>query len=293
MSFSEISLTKEDFEQSSYEEVINNCDKKTCDRYSHQFFQKAKEAREAGNLKAQVVFGILGSGNSPILKPESDDESFTALLIMDYGFRSFIPSDFSDVHLNILKDFLPNISDAELRARIADILWIRLHDYHMAQLAVDSYLASALLLEEPEEWKYCVDRIERALRLSRKSNQKRHSSKVIAHIEAVLDKYQAEDRFFLSVKLMELLQEQKQGDLSKYSVLAEKAARSAESEHNWHKARNCWEVKAHWHKMEKNPDKEREARTYLAETYVKEAENELERESPSYLTASSPSSKCY
>jgi Domain of unknown function (DUF4209) len=286
MFLSEIPLTKEDFERSAYEEIITNCDKKICERYSSKFFEKAKEAQELGNITDQAALTLLGCVTSPRLKSESNDEPFAALWVMNDGSRSPIPTDFSDAHLNIIRDFVPDITDAELRARIADILWIRLHDYRMAQLAVDSYLASASLLEDPEKWTYCVDRIERALRLSRKSNQKQHSSKVIAHIEFVLDKYQGEDKLFLSVKLMELLQEQKQGEPSKYSALAEKAALRAESEHNWHKARDCWGVKVGWHKMEKDSDKEREAGTRLAETYVKEAEDALERETPSYLTAS-------
>lgn len=277
MSFPDIPLSKEDFVKLKCEDIVNKCEQRVCWHYHMPFWEKSQEAETSANTEAQVAFALLTGITSPALNPESDHEPF--------AYMDFINS-ISDVYLNVLKDWASDILDAELRARVADILWVRKRDYLMAQLAVDSYLESASSLEDPEHWKLCVDRIERAIRLSRKSNQTSHFTKAVAHIEAVLDRYNCEDPLFLSAKLMELLQEYKQGEPSKYAAFAEKAAYRAEAEHNWRKARNYWEVKAQWHSLEKDANKKRTASLLFAETYVKESEDAInERMPPSYLAA--------
>lgn len=277
MSFPDIPLIKEDFVQLKCEHIVNKCSKRVCRYYNMLFWKKSQEAEASGNTEAQVALALLAGITSPALKSESEHEPF--------AYMDFI-NNISDAHLNVLKDWVADISDAELRARVADILWVRKRDYLMAQLAINSYLESASYLEDPERWTSCVDRIERAIRLSRKSNQKHHFTKVVNHIEAILDKYNGEDPLFLSAKLMELLQEYKQGDPSKYAAIAEKAAHRAEAEHNWHQARSYWKVKALWHSLEKDANKERTASLLFAETYVKESEDAInKRTPPSYLVA--------
>jgi hypothetical protein len=278
MSLPDIPLSKEDFVQLKCEDIVNKCDRRKCRHYNMPFWKKSQEAETSGNTKSQVALALLSGITSPALKPESEHEPF--------AYMGFINS-ISDAHLDALKDWTSDILDAELRARVADILWVRKRDHFMAQLAIDSYLESASHLENPEHWPSCFDRIERAIRLSRQSNQKHHFTKVVAYIEAVLDKYNGEDPLFLSAKLMELLQEYKQGNPSKYAALAEKAAHRAEAEHKWHQARSYWKVKARWHSLEKDADKERTASLLFAETYVKESEDAInKRTHPSYLVAS-------
>lgn len=277
MSFPDIPLSKKDFVQLNCENIVNKCAKRVYRHYNMLFWKKSQEAEASGNTEAQVALALLAGITSPALKSESEHEPF--------AYMDFI-NNISDAHLNVLKDWAADISDAELRARVADILWVRKRDYLMAQLAINSYLESASYLEDPECWTSCVDRIERAIRLSRKSNQKHHFTKVVDHIEAVLDKYNGEDPLFLSAKLMELLQEYKQGAPSKYAAIAEKAAHRAEAEHDWHQARSYWEVKARWHSLEKDANKERTASLLVAETYVKESEDAInKRTPPSYLVA--------
>lgn len=278
MSLPDIPLSKEDFVQLKCEDIINKCDKRECLHYSTQFLKKSQEAEASGNTEAQLALALLVGITATELKTESDHEPF--------AYMDFINS-ISDARLNVLKDWASDILDAELRARVADILWVRKRDYLMAQLAIDSYLESASYLQDPEHWTSYFKRIEKAIRLSRRSNQEHYFTKVVAHIEAVLDRYNGEDPLFLSARLMELLQEYKKGDPSKYAALAEKSAHRAEAEHEWRRARKYWEVKAQWHSLEKDSGKERTASLLFAETYVKESEDAInKRTPPSYLAAS-------
>ncbi|MDZ8260357.1 DUF4209 domain-containing protein [Nostoc sp. ChiQUE01b] len=266
-------LTKEDFINSRWLEVVNSSERKECLTYNRVFWNKAQEAKEAGNVRQQTVLEILALLTGAAIKPESTEEFFAKVF-----------QNLTDEHLNFLTEIAPELSDPELQARIADILWVKKRNYRMAQLAVTAYLQSAIELEDPEKWSWCFERIERAFRLARKINYQ--AEVVVAHIEAVLDRYKGEDPRWLSAKLMELLQEYRIGDPTKYAALAEKAATLAESVHDWRKARNYWEIKAKWHLFAKNGEKERTAQMLAAETYVKEAEDALKRTPPSYLVAS-------
>ena len=82
-------------------------------------------------------------------------------------WRLITADDFSAAHLDTLLALIPEIMDSELRARIADILWYRRRGgYQIARLAVQSYLDSAQLLEDPRNWTQCFDRVERAIQLA-------------------------------------------------------------------------------------------------------------------------------
>jgi hypothetical protein len=266
-------LTKDDFINSRWQDVINSSERKDCLTYHIAFWKKAQEAKDAGNVREQAVFEILAAVTGAAIKPESNEEFFAEIF-----------QNLTDEHLDFLAEIASDISDAELQARVADILWVRRRDYRMAQLAVTAYFQSATELEDPDNWTWCFDRIERTLRLTRRIRYQVEA--VVAHIEAVLDRYKAEDPLWLSAKLMELLQEYRLSDPTKYAALAEKAAILAESAHEWDRARAYWEIKARWHLIEKDGEKERAALMLAAETYVKEAEDTLKRNPPSYLTAS-------
>ncbi|MDF5707096.1 MAG: DUF4209 domain-containing protein [Nostoc sp. S4] len=267
-------LTKEDFINSHWQDVINSSERKECSAYNRVFWNKVQEAKEAGNLREQSVFKILALVTGNGIKPKLTEELLA----------KFVHS-LTDKYLDFLAEIVGEVSDPELQARIADIIWTskRGDYYKMAQLAVTDYLKSAAELEDPENLTFFT-RIERALWLARKINYKFED--VVAHIETVLDRYNGEDPKFLSAELMELLQEYKRGNFNKYAALAEKAATLSESANDWRRARNYWKIKAQWHRFEKDTEEERAAQMQAAETYVKEAEDSFKGTDASYLRAS-------
>lgn len=271
-------LTKDDFINSRWQDVINSSEKKDCFTYRNAFWKKAEDAKETGNVREQAVFEILAFITGVAIKSNKAKST-------EEFFAEFF-KDLTDVHLNFLAEIAPEISDPELQARVADILWVRREDYRMAQLAVTAYLQSAQELQNQKKWNQCFKRIERALRLAVNRKIRYKPETVVAHIEAVITNFNTETPLWLSAKLMELLQEYRLGDPTKYSALAEKTATRAESSHDWDSARTHWEIKAKWHHLKKNKEKERAALMLAAETYIKEADDALKRNPPSYLTAS-------
>lgn len=280
-----ISLSKEDFDRANWQEVIEQCPEKKHEVYSRKFLDKAKELEESEDKNIQEVYVLLGAITSLVLRSESTDEPFAPLFIFQHG-RSAIVDDFTDNHLNVLKELATEILDAELRARICDILWIRMRDFQMAQLAIESYVESAKNLENPRKWTYFFKRIERAANLAASlGKQNHHFQNVVAEIEATLDKYEGKDSLFLSAKLMELLLQYSQGKPEKYTVLAEKAALKAESEQDWDRARNYWQIKARWHNQEKDLESAKNSFIRVAETHRIESEAYINSSTPSFKDA--------
>ncbi len=254
--------------------VVDSSEKKDCRSYNQAFWAKTKEAQETGDTSAEAMFATLTAVTAPELKPESTEEHFT---------NCFHP--LLDAQLKFLSLIVTDISDSELQARVADVLWVKRKDYQSALIAIPAYLKSAARLEDPKHWRGCVQRIERALRLALKLRNKEHVDAAFAHIEEVLDRYQGEDELWLSVKLMELLQEHKYGDPIKYAVLAKKAAQTAETRPNFRKARMLWNIEAVWHRRNEDYEQEFAASMRAAETYVKEADAVLKNSSQGHFVA--------
>jgi len=267
-----IPLTKADFDTLHWEQLINECNEKECANYMDKFFTKAKEAQATGNDKACEIYTLLGAICSFHFTPENKDEPFGPMLVMSTG-RSPIVDDITNEHLIPLQEIVVDIKDPEMRARIADVLWLRKRDFKAAMLAVNAYLESATTLENPDSWSPCLERIERAFRLATQLGRKAGCwDKVIQHIEKLLVKHSGKGPLFLSSRLMELLLEQQQGNTAMYAALAEKIANTAASEGNYCWARTYWDIKARWDALGGNTESEIRSKVFAAETFVKEAE---------------------
>ena len=282
-----ISLSKEDFDRANWQEVIEQCQEKNYEIYSRKFLDKVKKSEESKDEKISEVYVLLGAITSLVLRSESTDEPFVPLFVFQHG-RSATVDDFTDNHLDVLKELATGILDAEMRARVCDILWIRIRDFRMAQLAVESYLESARNLENPEQWTYYFERVERAVNIAASLGKQNHYfHDVISEIETTLDKYKGEDPLWLSIKLMELLLRYGQGEPNKYTALAEKAALKAELDKDWDRARNYWQIKANWHNREKDVERVRDSWIHVADTHIEESKIYTDTSTPSYLNACS------
>jgi len=276
---------KVDFDSCDWQQVIEHSEQKECDVYSRLFFEEARKAEEARNTKAQEVFALLGGIASLMFTLDNRESPFGPVIVL-HDRRSFIVDDLTDEQLNALVEIAPEVKDPEMQARIADVIWIRTRDYRLAGLAVEAYLKSATILEHPERWVQAARRVERALQLAAalgKSNQ--YFPKVIQYIEHLLDRYQGEDPLFLSAEMMELLLEQRQGEPEKYARYAEKAAKRAEQENNWHKARTYWEIWGRWLALSGNANGQYAGLEAEAETYLREAEAAANGPSPRHMLA--------
>jgi hypothetical protein len=280
-------LTRASFDAVDWQGVIAACPEKDAAAYFSAFNRAAEEAEKGDDTDASRVYRLLAAACSMMLRAESKTEPFTPVLVLRDGRTSPNVDYFSRQEVELFRELAPTTADGEMRARLADIAWLRLRDFKMAQLAVRAYIESGRTLEDPKNWSPGAHRLERALRLA-VSLGKGGSAELRAasdEIESVLARYGGEDPLYQSAHLMELLLEYRLGNPSTYVQLSETAAKRAEATQDWRRARTHWEVKAKWHARASDPKSERECLILAAETYVREADKAVSGDSPSYMVA--------
>ena len=140
-------VTLADFERCQWEQVVASAPRGTCFDYFELFGKKCTEAAAANDRVAVAVFRLLCKVTFPHLRPDSVTEPFRDPFAI--GGQPLATLDhLSDAELEVLQQLAPNIADPEMRARVADVIWVRKRDAQCAQLAVDAYLESARSLEQ-------------------------------------------------------------------------------------------------------------------------------------------------
>ncbi|MEK7724929.1 MAG: DUF4209 domain-containing protein [Acidobacteriota bacterium] len=269
---SELIISKEDFCKLDLQSVIDGIEKKDYHYFSSAFYKKSNESIET---KEKEIFFLLAILMTSQLNLDSSDNPFANI------------DRFNDKHLAFFTEIIEFVIDDEIKSRMADVLWLRTKNHKMAEIAVVSYLHSAKVLEDFENWTQTQRRIERALQLASMLGKNRELyEKVLDKIYDLLDRCNGEDPNYLSAELMRMLQERNKGDAPKYAQFCEKLASKAESENDFHKARRHWETKAGWHFQDKDDESAKASRLKVAESYEKESDFNLENKQPKYLMAS-------
>lgn len=280
-----MNLNKENFDKSKLESILKKSKKKDNIFFSTLLFAETRRVEKENVLDAGI-YRILGKFTSLHLRSNKPYEPFGPLLVFKNS-RSPILDDITSEEVTFVSEIYKDIEDDELRSRLADVLWVIQRDFKAAQIAIDAYLESAKKLEDPENWTYCYDRIERACRLSALLGKRVGKlEKVIKYIEDVINRCGGKDPLFLSAKMMDLLLEfDVTEDAKKYADLSQILAQNAENSNRWLVAREYWHLKAKW---ENYFDKNAASNSLknAAETYVKEAEEAISCGSPSYIRAS-------
>lgn len=281
-------ITKRDFDACDWQGIIEQCDQKKCQEYVGLFFA---EAEKATNVKAQEVFALLGRIASLYFKLDNEQDPFGPLFVTSDGQSSFTVDDLTDEEAQVLTDVVLEVTDPEMQARIADVLYVKTRKAFLAGKAINAYLISALtLLNYPEHWISTEERIERALQLAAKigKNNQDFFSRTIQTIKDLLEKYGEDDNTFFSAKLMKLLIEKPLDGPDLYTLygnFSQNAAKRAETEQDWHRAREYWEIWGQWQRLRKVSGWKDLALRAQAETFLKEAESAVQASFPDYTKA--------
>ncbi|MEY2465754.1 MAG: hypothetical protein QOD03_275 [Verrucomicrobiota bacterium] len=142
MKNSHFSITHEDFQNYSWQEVIEEASSKQCHYYYELFFSKAAELEKAGDERGSRVFRFLGAITSLHPTYENEDEPYGPLW-REQTRRSTIAADFVKEDFDVLQKLMPETRDAELKARFADLLWIAKQtkrDHQAAKEAVYAFI---------------------------------------------------------------------------------------------------------------------------------------------------------
>ena len=273
MSITRFVIKKEDIDRTAWQQVLVEADQKLCSVYGKLFYQRAQEAGKAHDSRTEAVYTFLGAVASPELKLETPSrDPFVPAADLQYS-RTPLPEDFSADELHVIKQLIESVQDAELRSRLADILWVRQGDASVASLAVDSYLSSALHLKDVIQWADGYDRLKRsfdiAVFLGKETKAYR---KTIDYLQKQLSEFGAEEPTPWWAKLINLLLDAGEGNASRFASICGTSAQRCETAEQWETARLYWQVKARC-ETAAGQDKNREmALKHASDTYVKQAD---------------------
>lgn len=280
-----------DFDKYEWTEVLDQTSPKECWNYSKDFQKKVEVYELSNDTLAQEIFKFLSKVTSILMEPFE--------LRSTSSIEAVMLTTLSDYHLGLLRQLVAAITDPEMRARVADILWICKRDpekarpIQMAKIAVESYLKAARKLEDTENWMSCYVRLKRTAQLAPLIDGKKSvvmGCMVFEHINNLIDRYASVPNEFISGSAMKVLQQDLrkslssiQGDMlsyaTKYASIAAQKAIFAGNLQNYHKAfyekLAYHEIEGEWYRIAGNREAERNAKLHIAEAEVLYAQQAL------------------
>lgn len=208
-----MTLTKSDFKKYEVNEVLGRREEKGGGLSAFSFWSlcgdERKRYEEAGDDSGAELFGLLNAVSSMGFWSSGWDpeKPFSPLWAgSNPGERSCMPEDFTESDLNFLAEIVRDVEESVMRARIADVLWLRKHGrqrgFDFAVLAHDSYLES-VRLDSPDF--HTADHLRRALQIARLLNKPERKESALGVAKRLADVLAATDAFFLWFRTVELL----------------------------------------------------------------------------------------
>jgi hypothetical protein len=301
-----------DFGKYQWTEIPKRVSLQECRSYSKEFRIEAAIHQSSGDTLAKKIFEFLSRITSIVMSPlEPQNASYV---------EKIIDKSLSEKEALILRELVSKTDDPEMKARIADILWIckkqdpeRSRPIQMAREAVKAYLQSAKTfenVENVEDWMNCYARLKRAAQLAPLIDGKKNTEmrlEVVEHINDLIDRYTTVENEFLTGSAMKVLQEDLRKSLSaiqtdlpgyakKYAELAAQKANFAENFQDYHKAfyqkKAYRQIESEWYKISNDKESELNARLQLGEVEVWYAQQAVVNNEPnSYAVAAGRTKK--
>lgn len=172
--------------------------------------------------------------------------------------RSFALEDLDDSQLTILGDLLSLDLHREIRARIADVRWVRCGEFRMVWVAVYAYLED-LPIEPDIFYLMELGRIQRALTLLRSVNHRKALECATALLSSYLIELLPRDQSYLGAELIySLIKNSEKSSEPRHAELVDAAvaaATGAEGRGDWERARFLWEAIAQLWRLQGNTEK--------------------------------------
>ncbi len=292
-----------DFDKYQWTEILDRARLKDCQIYSSEFQIEAAKYQALGDVLAQKIFGFLSYINSTEVEllylqiPSSQEKKVDEFL--------------SEKEISILRELIDNTDDFEMKARIANILWVcktkdpdRSRPIKMARDAIKFYLQSAKALENLENWRPSYARLKRAAQLASLIERKKDIEmrrEVFEHINNLIDRYTTIENEFLTGSAMKVLQEDLKRSLNtihtdlpsyarKCAKLAEQKAIFTENFQDYHQSffqkKAYRQIESEWYRISHDKESELNARRQLAEVEAWYAQQALINHEPnSYAVA--------
>ena len=285
----DIELTTQHFEDCGWKDVVDNALANDSPSLWFAFSGAARKALDDGRLAEAKVLWLFSDICSMLLTPTDRNDPFKPVAA-SHERRSTVPDDLNVSDINFLSIIAERIDLDWLRARIADIVWLKLRPRNkdFALMAIDAYRATPLdFVSWLRHSKACWERaISLAKMLGRGAADRLQlmQDTVIAYFDQTTNS----DRFH-AIRLVDLLKQHKLGDPN-HNAIAQKLESIAYEFHKdgkFHEAREFFSATADWYAIARDDDKSVEMTVAIAECWVKEADERIAGETPSHMVANS------
>lgn len=280
-------VTLADFLASDWEQAIAGATRFTA--YRSKLADAAKAASEAGDATHSKVLWLLADAASMRLVGSSDNAPFKPM--MEFGQdRSPLPEDFADADIAFFQEVVPHVGNNQLRARLADIVWLRKRAPRvpaMALAAVEAYrqapLTQAAWLDTGREsW-------ARALRLtgSLRAAAGNRFQEMEAELRAALDGATWKTHQLFSKQLADLMHQYGvcHGDAAGVASKLEALGREAEVAGNMPAAGLFFQSASTWYKSARDKAAAAKMTAAEAETWAEQAQARTQGGAPSHIAA--------
>ncbi len=264
---------------------IQSAREASCHYYVEPYAKAAKEAEDQGKMQVARTYGFLQtlvSFHPTFDRPEDPYEPWFQL----EGRRGLVPADLTDSDIDAVRQLAPLAKDPALRARLHDVLWIRVKDHHACAEAARAYIKAAQGLDNEHDWPRAAECFKRSVLLAAKLGRKKEGFKEAAEAMEQAAQSAAGDaagcRFaaYLKIVLSKAI-----GDPAKYGEMAEAFAKRVENDRRT--ARTYWQLAADFYHEAENSEASKNAALAAAETYVNEAAERASGKMASAMAAAS------
>lgn len=273
-------ISAEDLRKYNWQERIAPKGAKDWLSSRYQFASAAKESKDRGDDLGFRVFSLLDIITSFYPNYDSKGNPYGPAWSGVDGRRSLMAEDLSDADLDALQSVVHEITDADFRARVADILWECKRDHKMAELAVHAFLEAAEKTKTDGLWPPYTERLERAAHLAAKLGfGKSLHQQVLRAVEAAITEFEKNLKSgLLCNRLMHIAFAHEVTDTLRYATLSERLAKEFAAAGNWDFSQMYWQLAEQWHRRRKEEEEARRCQLAAAECLISKAEQGLTNE---------------
>lgn len=230
----------------------------------------------------KLLFDLIKNISSLALKISASGAEFYPMMIFN-GKRTFSVEDLKDDDYALLNTIDLSKVPINLRARIADILWLEKKDYKAAQIAAENYLALYNLWYNESEWFEALDMIKRAIYISAQIKLKDIYNNCCQTIYEQIIALNGNDKDFLSISLINVIYDQSYGDSDNIIDILDRII--VKSKGNPNKTEHAYKLKFKYLNKVKKFEDAKFSKIKLAEYFVDFAESCAKKEEYSALKA--------
>lgn len=228
------------------------------------------------------IFNVLKNISTLELVVSHESAELVPYIVFD-GKRSFGVQDLAEDDYSLLYRIDMSKLPINLRARVADILWLQKREHKAAIIAHESYYELFNLWFDQENYIESLDMIKRAICIARQLNNKEAFDKYLQTVYNHIIRINGSDKNFCSISLIEIILAQSYGCLDKViDILNESITISVD---NSHKTERLYLLKAKCFNKKKNLEMATKTNVELAEYFLSFAEKIIEGNEKAVLRA--------